>query len=246
MKTIFLFMAIALFSIVSNAQTSGDLDVSVTTSEFGGNYAPKNCVAIWVEDDQGNFVKTLLSYAQMYRIYLTYWKNSTSDAGVPYNTTDAISGATVNSHGTRTCSWDGTDYEGTGVSDGTYRLCMELTDRNNTGNYSYFTFTKADAEDSQTPANEPSFNDISFSWMPSGNAINDVDIESISILPNPTKGLLNINADNYKKVEVYSITGELVLKSASKKIDITNQAKGVYFVRIETENAVYTRRVLKE
>lgn len=45
------------------AQTSGTLSVSVTTSSAGGNYTPRNILAIWVEDSSGKFVKTLLVYA---------------------------------------------------------------------------------------------------------------------------------------------------------------------------------------
>jgi len=51
------------------AQTNGTLAVSVTTSSTGGNYAPRNIVAIWVEDNSGKFVKTLLAYANVwYRV----------------------------------------------------------------------------------------------------------------------------------------------------------------------------------
>ncbi|PLX07691.1 MAG: hypothetical protein C0596_09670 [Marinilabiliales bacterium] len=246
MKRILLLIAGALFSVIGFAQTGGELDVSVSTSEAGGQYSPRNCVVIWVEDSEGNFVKTLLSYAQMYRIYLTNWKNSTSAAGVAYNTTDAITGSTVNTHGTRTCSWDGTNYQGNDVADGTYRLCMELTDKNATGNYSYFTFTKADADDSQTPSDVPSFSDIVFSWAPSDNAINEETLSKITVLPNPTTGIIEVNAEGLINVEVWNVAGKKVMESSEERLDISNQANGMYFIRLKTDDGTFTRRVLKK
>jgi nitronate monooxygenase len=55
-------------------------------------------VAIWVEDNQGNFVKTLLAYAQNRKTHLNTWEASTTAAGIPFNTVDAITGATKTSH----------------------------------------------------------------------------------------------------------------------------------------------------
>jgi hypothetical protein len=119
-----------------NAQTDGVLNVTATTSSAGGNYAPKNIVAIWIEDDQGNFVKTLLAYAQNRKTHLNTWEASTTAAGSPFNTVDAITGATKTSHGTRTCSWNATDINGAIMPDGTYKVWFELTDKNSTGNFS--------------------------------------------------------------------------------------------------------------
>ncbi len=145
----------------SGIKTPGTLSVSTVTSDAGGNYAPKNVVAIWVENGSGEYVKSLLVYADKYKRFLTNWVSMSS-----YNVTDAVSGATINTHGTRSCSWDGTDIDGNIVSDGTYRLCMELTDKNSTGNYHYFEFIKDTVSFSLAPGNVSSFSDISIIWTP--------------------------------------------------------------------------------
>ncbi len=142
MKRFVLIMFIAITGIQLSAQTTGKLDVSVTTSSTGGNYAPRNIVAIWIEDESGNFVKTLLAYAEKRIQHLNTWEKATNAKGSMYNRTDAITGATKSSHGTRTCSWNGTDYNKNLVADGKYFVCMELTDKNSTGNFSKFEFTK--------------------------------------------------------------------------------------------------------
>ena len=80
----------------TNSNSAGTLRVSTLTSAAGGNYAPRNIVAIWVEDASGNYVKTLLVYANTYKQFLTHWRTKSQ-----YDRTDAISGATVNSHAAR-------------------------------------------------------------------------------------------------------------------------------------------------
>ncbi|MBK8491329.1 MAG: hypothetical protein IPL49_10675 [Saprospirales bacterium] len=58
-KTILPLLLLFLFAGALFSQTSGELSVTVTTSATPGNFAPKNIVAIWIEDEAGNFVKTL-------------------------------------------------------------------------------------------------------------------------------------------------------------------------------------------
>ena len=98
MKTIITSLLV-LISFFTFAQTEGTLTVSLTTSSAGGNYSPRNIVAIWIEDDNGNFVKTLMAYANVRKTHLNTWEASTSAAGSIYNVVDAITGVTKTSHG---------------------------------------------------------------------------------------------------------------------------------------------------
>jgi hypothetical protein len=148
--------------IINNSvKTTGSLAVSTLTSSAGGAYAPNNVVAIWVESNSGTFVKSLLVYAATRKYDLTNWTSNSSS-----NTTDAITGATQSSHAVRTCTWNGTNTSGTVVGDGVYKVCMELTDKEGTGNFSSFTFTKGTTVDTQTPSNASSFSNISIVWTP--------------------------------------------------------------------------------
>jgi hypothetical protein len=147
------------------ANTPGTLTVSVTESTAGGGYAPSHIIAIWIENGSGVFVKTLMAYANTRIQYLTNWVSNSAK-----NKVDAVSGATQNSFTTRTATWNGTNVNGTisgpVVADGTYKVCMELTDKNGTGNFSTFTFTKGPTAVTLTPANVPSFSAISIKWVP--------------------------------------------------------------------------------
>ena len=141
--------------------SSTGLNVSVVTSTAGGGYAPKHVFAIWIENSAGTFIKTLVAYAKDRDYDLTAWK--TSSMG---NTIDAVTGATQSSNGTISGTWNGTDVSGKVVADGTYRVCMELTDKGTTGNFSFYTFTKGASTVTVTPPNAPSFSSVSIKWVP--------------------------------------------------------------------------------
>ncbi|MDD2797721.1 MAG: DUF2271 domain-containing protein [Bacteroidales bacterium] len=145
----------------SAPKTAGTLAISTLTSNAGGSYAPRNIVAIWVETGAGTFVKSLMVLAQSRRSHLTNWGSKSGS-----NTTDAITGATQSNHSTRSCNWDGTNTSRTVVPDGTYRVCMELTDKNGTGNFHTFNFTKGIVTSTLTPSSVSSFSSISIKWTP--------------------------------------------------------------------------------
>jgi len=78
------FSLVLITGIYAKAQILGTLTVSTTTSNAGGNYAPRNIVAVWIEDEQGNWVKTLLAYAATRKTHLNTWEASTTAAGSPF------------------------------------------------------------------------------------------------------------------------------------------------------------------
>jgi len=248
MKRFILIIFIAIAGIQLSAQTSGKLNVSVTTSSAGGNYAPRNIIAIWIEDNSGNFVKTLLAYANTRITHLNNWETITSAKGIMYNRTDAITGATQNSHGTRTCAGDGTDYNKSLVADGKYFVCMELTDKNATGNFSKFEFTKG-ASNTVSPQNVSSFSSINILWEASGTVDSrEIALEdNIQIFPNPTKNIFHIRGDNITQIEILNLAGTLVFKNNSTtRIDMSNYKKGIYLVRIKEGNRTIVKKLVKE
>jgi hypothetical protein len=230
------------------AQTNGTLSVSVTTSSTGGNYAPRNIVAIWIEDNSGKFVKTLLAYANTRKTHLNTWEASTTTAGNAFNTIDAISGPTQSSHGTRTCQWNGKDYSGKLMTDGDYKVKMELTDKNATGNTASFTFTKGPNAQKLTPANVPSFSSISINWSSSTTGINPEITASntIVVYPNPGTGQFTVLGENIKSIEVKDLSGKLICKNNAPFFNLTNHPKGFYLVSVKTDQISVIKKVIKE
>jgi hypothetical protein len=246
-RYIFTLLILIFFLPYVNSQTDGQLDVSITTSSAGGVFTPRNIVAVWVEDESGNFVKTLLAYAQSQKTHLNTWQASTKAAGSEYNIVDAISGPTKSNHTKRNCSWNATDVDGNIVADGTYVLWMELTDKNSTGNFSSFNFIKGSEAESKSPDDVPSFSLISIEWTPSTTDIEEFNGSDLfTIYPNPSKGILNIAGDDFDYVEVRNISGSLIFKSFNKTIDLSDQPEGIYLLKLKTQKGSVTRKIIKQ
>jgi hypothetical protein len=173
-KTVFMLNSLIMSMILSfmlsctttnppadTSSTSPGLTVSTLTTTTNGQYAPKNIVAIWVENSSGTFVKSLLVNASQRKSHLTKWISSSKG-----NITDAITSATRSSHGVVKAVWNGTDTSGKIVANGTYKICMELTENASTGTYSTFNFTKGIAAETQTPAQATGFASIGIKWIP--------------------------------------------------------------------------------
>jgi uncharacterized repeat protein (TIGR01451 family) len=77
-------------------------------------------------------------------------------------------------------------------------------------------------------------------------------LNAISIYPNPTNGILNINygtsAMEIKSIEIHDMLGKVVYQSNSKveRIDLSNFNSGIYLIDISTEsNGKITKKLIK-
>jgi len=245
-KLIVLVIVIASISEVS-AQTSGTLQVTTTTKGTGGNYAPKNIVAIWVENENGQFVKTLVAYANARKTYLYTWKAATTNAGSMYNIVDAVTGATRNSHGTFSCSWNGTDYKGVEVSDGTYKLRFELTDKHSTGNLASYTFTKGNALQELSPADVPSFTSTTLKWEPVFRAgFGELSQRGgVEVSFDPTSGQLSVSGVKVRKLEIFNFAGQSVRISSSPVSNLNTLPDEIYIIVVKTDTKTFSSKILK-
>ncbi len=82
-------------------------------------------------------------------------------------------------------------------------------------------------------------------------SVEDHNMVSYDIFPNPAKESVTINCDNtIKTLQLFDIQGRLVetktVNDLHSKMDISNQSKGVYFLKIETENGQFSEKIMKE
>ena len=70
-------------------------------------------------------------------------------------------------------------------------------------------------------------------------------LDNIAVYPNPTTGVLHINAVDVQKVECYNQMGQLVGVYDYNEIDLGNLAEGVYTLRITVPQGVTLRKVVK-
>ncbi|HOZ29477.1 MAG TPA: DUF2271 domain-containing protein [Bacteroidales bacterium] len=242
MRNVLLGITLMVFGFELSSQTSGELTFTVTTSGAGGGYAPNNIVAVWIEDESDNFIRTIYAYNGVYKTHLNIWEASSG-----FNTTDANTGATYSGHTTRSYVWDGKNSAGILMPDSNYKLRIELTDKNATGNYNSYTFTKGIEDQTINPADQPSFSNITISWIPeTSNLSSTKNSESVLVTPNPTSGIINVKGKNIKSVEVINITGQSVLRTKTSTVDISSQPDGLYIIKFSDDNGNYTRKIIKQ
>ncbi|RED47139.1 putative secreted protein (Por secretion system target) [Winogradskyella eximia] len=98
------------------------------------------------------------------------------------------------------------------------------------------------------PANWQTDTTASYSDDCAALSVNDFNINSISLQPNPTTSMLNIEmTQSLKQASVYSMLGKEVLKSENKKLDVSSLENGVFLIKIEDENGnVSIKRFIKQ
>jgi hypothetical protein len=77
--------------------------------------------------------------------------------------------------------------------------------------------------------------------------IEHLDLDKISVYPNPTNGRLNITGSEINDVEIYSIEGKLLrqYKNVERYIDI-DLVSGLYLVRLKNSNGAVVRKIIIE
>ncbi len=88
-----------------------------------------------------------------------------------------------------------------------------------------------------------------FIFIGAGNllGINDAIASSpidIKVYPNPSTGKINIETLEMIKVEVMDMQGRIVLSSSEIQIDLSDKSKGIYFIRVTTNNGVGVKKVV--
>jgi hypothetical protein len=104
------------------------LAFDVQTKAQGGRYAPRNIGAIWIQNDAGQFVKTLKLWSRIRQRYLS--KYNAARSGM---TIDVTTSATLSSHMLHHVAWDLKDRNGQSVEPGKYTLFIEVTDKDAPG-----------------------------------------------------------------------------------------------------------------
>jgi uncharacterized repeat protein (TIGR01451 family) len=79
----------------------------------------------------------------------------------------------------------------------------------------------------------------------------DYEKNTFRIYPNPTTGILQIEQkdNNDLNIKIYDNLGRLVLQkqsnSSNSNLDISNLADGIYFIAIQVDNELISRKILK-
>jgi hypothetical protein len=142
------------------------LKVTFTTGQTAAPaYAPQNCVAAWVQNDQGAIMKTIGRWCETRKAHLVAWSQK---AGT--NDVDALTGATRLAHGELTATWDLKSRAGTEIAGGTYTIRLEATDLNaltaDQNNQGTFTFVKGGMPQNQSGLSGGNFTNVTIDFKP--------------------------------------------------------------------------------
>ena len=70
---------------------------------------------------------------------------------------------------------------------------------------------------------------------------------SLNVYPNPTKGMLNVEAPMMKNIEVYNMLGQKVfatnVNGDTASIDIKELGSGMFMIKVETVEGFMTKKV---
>jgi hypothetical protein len=152
---------------------AGTLTVDFKSVALGGNYAPRNVGAVWIETSSGMFVKTIERWAGIRAVHLTTWTMVSGGwggffgGGNAADMMDAVSRATLRSHEMHHVMWNMKDSKGQVVPDGMYNVVIEVADDNRKPSASgKVAFMKGPAPQMATAPDKAPWSGFSLTYQP--------------------------------------------------------------------------------
>jgi len=112
------------------------------------------------------------------------------------------------------------------------------------GIYKYYVSAIYTGDEESRPTNQISVN--------LGVSVNEINENNFTIYPNPNNGIFNINSTkNLDKVEIkiYNCNGKIIKNfqqnlNKNTKINLENYPKGIYLIKIITENNIFAEKII--
>lgn len=227
-----------------------------TTQIDGGEYSPRHILAVWVEDANGDFVNTLMVYAEERKSKLGKWNAASGGYKA-----DAVTGATLsNNDQYHSVEWDLKNFAGTLVQNGTYTLCMEITSDDFAGPYREIEFVLDGNDFTLHPEAGSNYSNISILFENEATYTQPIDYNDkyLNIYPNPVRDklkvmllaerkspatfkLLNVEGKvvDVFKVEVNEGVNELRVDEL-----VRNISPGIYSLSVETDHYKVAKKIL--
>lgn len=153
---------------------AGSLQIEFTTLDMGGFSHENHVLAVWVETEAVEFVKTQLVYADVRKSDLYTWNSNPANG----NEIDAITGATQLVHQTYTVLWDCRDLAGEMIPNGNYVVHLEMNNNHSQGPLAELEFSMDGSSFVLHPEDEEFFIDISLVYQEAGSAAAGVKPEN--------------------------------------------------------------------
>ena len=72
----------------------------------------------------------------------------------------------------------------------------------------------------------------------------EIDDDGIAVYPNPTTGVVYVNAEGIKNIVIVNSVGQIVGETIENQIDLSQFGNGLFMLRIETEQGMSVQRIM--
>ena len=77
--------------------------------------------------------------------------------------------------------------------------------------------------------------------------IKDFKSEKPMIYPNPSNGVMNVKAKNLEVIMIYDSSGKKIRElKANSHIDLSGISKGIYFIKLISDDGVFVDKIILE
>ena len=142
------------------------------------------------------------------------------------------------------------------VTDGSYTIHVEFTERHAQGPLYSINFIKGSEEQHLTPFDQTNFKDIQLDFYPetTGIELNNLN-NDLKVFPNPGNGLFTIHEipGGVDKIYIIDHTGNTIKKidckkvtnSGSLEVDLRDLNNGVYLLKLDIDGQAISRKLIK-
>ena len=78
------------------------------------------------------------------------------------------------------------------------------------------------------------------------DVVEESDIISVTIYPNPVQDVLSVDANNVNSITVYSLTGQRVVEAEGNHVDVSALLPGIFFVRVTINGKTFVNKFVKK
>lgn len=86
---------------------------------------------------------------------------------------------------------------------------------------------------------------IIINFVPDG--VDENEMEKISVYPNPAHDFIRVETQliaSVQRVEIYNVTGQMMLSTTDTEINVSTLPEGVYFIAVIAENQKFVKRIV--
>ena len=75
-------------------------------------------------------------------------------------------------------------------------------------------------------------------------SIDNLSMQNIKLYPNPTTGIIYIKGKNIEQIKVFNSSGSLIKTFSTKEINLSNEPKSLYFIKIITKTGIISKKII--